>query len=408
LSTLYSTDIYHNNSDDDYRFGVIFTFDSNLGSPTPYSLSITKPGGGAVNAETSGTYGPQTFGSSGKTNRLAFFIKAFNSDNDPGLVGSFNYTLTYTPTAGKSYPIKQGSFKVENPLLLGGDATHPSSPFPTDGSASFTPGTPQTITIKDASPNQHYALFLPTGSLSGYVFNTPDTHKSGDLNPTIDVGQLNPAFGEKNTLCLTNNGFDTGALQKLKDAGKGILNFVTFGLFSAVVGELPFTPSDNMSMYCTWSVKITVNSAPSPTPTPTPPLPPCLQYEYNNAEGTPIPLKSSIDDHGNFTIPSHNGGTPYPYRCAQVNTIFGAFDTDASGFIAKIFTIILSISGGIVIASIIYAGYRILTSNGNPETLKAGRERLTGAIIGLLFIIFSLVLLQFIGVDILGLPGFGK
>ena len=50
----------------------------------------------------------------------------------------------------------------------------------------------------------------------------------------------------------------------------------------------------------------------------------------------------------------------------------------------------------------------MITSQGNPETVKKGQDQFSSAVIGLLFIIFSVLLLQFIGVDILSLPGFGK
>ena len=50
----------------------------------------------------------------------------------------------------------------------------------------------------------------------------------------------------------------------------------------------------------------------------------------------------------------------------------------------------------------------MLTSAGNPETLAAGKDRLTNAVIGLLFVIFSVLLLQIIGFGILDIPGFGR
>lgn len=94
--------------------------------------------------------------------------------------------------------------------------------------------------------------------------------------------------------------------------------------------------------------------------------------------------------------------------CAQVTTGIGVLTTDVGGLTSTIFKILLSLSGGIAVLLIIAAGYQMVTSQGNPEKVKEARERLTAAIIGLLFIIFSVTILQIIGVDILGLPGFGK
>jgi len=50
----------------------------------------------------------------------------------------------------------------------------------------------------------------------------------------------------------------------------------------------------------------------------------------------------------------------------------------------------------------------MLTSAGNPDTLAAGKSRLTSAVIGLLIVIFATLLLQIIGFDILKIPGFGR
>jgi hypothetical protein len=94
-------------------------------------------------------------------------------------------------------------------------------------------------------------------------------------------------------------------------------------------------------------------------------------------------------------------GSEVYYTCS---TGFGVtIDTRPTGFVTAMFRIVLSISGGIATLLIIFSGYAMIASRGNPEKITAAREKLTSAIVGLLFIIFSLVILQIIGVDILGI-----
>lgn len=88
------------------------------------------------------------------------------------------------------------------------------------------------------------------------------------------------------------------------------------------------------------------------------------------------------------------------------NTGIGTISATPSDFIKNLFAIVLSIAGGVAVLTFIYAGYIYMTSQGNPERLQHAQELLTAAFVGLLFTIFSLVILQTIGVDILHIPGF--
>lgn len=96
-------------------------------------------------------------------------------------------------------------------------------------------------------------------------------------------------------------------------------------------------------------------------------------------------------------------------NCNSVNTGLGVpISTDGAGFVEGLFGILLGLSGGIATVLIIISGYKILASRGNPEKLQSAKQSLTSAIVGLLFIIFSFVILELIGVDILGIPGFER
>ncbi|OGM55856.1 hypothetical protein A3F62_05575 [Candidatus Woesebacteria bacterium RIFCSPHIGHO2_12_FULL_44_11] len=103
---------------------------------------------------------------------------------------------------------------------------------------------------------------------------------------------------------------------------------------------------------------------------------------------------------------SSGGGDAGSVTCdnpEEINTAVGCIpygDTNAlMGFILRW---AIGVGGGIAFLLIIFAGFQIMTSSGNPERLKAGQELLTSAIAGLIMLVFSIFILRVIGVDILG------
>jgi len=124
-------------------------------------------------------------------------------------------------------------------------------------------------------------------------------------------------------------------------------------------------------------------------PDPSPPPPPCSK---------------GFDKEGNLTTDEKQIKI-----CTSVTTGLGIdIGTDPSGLIKSIFGIILSLSGGLALLLIIYSGYQLIAARGKPEALEAARDQLIAAIIGLVFIIFSFVILQVIGFNILRIPDFIK
>ncbi len=95
-----------------------------------------------------------------------------------------------------------------------------------------------------------------------------------------------------------------------------------------------------------------------------------------------------------------------PANPKVVSTALGCIPTDPSQFIGTILGIGMGIGGGIAFLLILFGGFQILTSAGNPEQLNAGKELVTSAITGLLIIIFSIFILQLIGVTIFHIPDF--
>ncbi len=109
----------------------------------------------------------------------------------------------------------------------------------------------------------------------------------------------------------------------------------------------------------------------------------------------------------NFVSGSKNIDCTNCFNKPGVWTPFGCIETDPQAFVAKILKIAISIAGGIAFLMIIYGGFMIMISSGNPEKLTSGKEIITSAIAGLLLIVFSVVILRIIGYDILGIPGLG-
>jgi len=87
-------------------------------------------------------------------------------------------------------------------------------------------------------------------------------------------------------------------------------------------------------------------------------------------------------------------------------TELGCIPNDPVGFVAKFYGIGLGLIGGVAVLFIIYGGYIILSSRGDPQNLNKGKSYITYAIIGLLLAIFGFVFVQIIAVDVLKIPGF--
>lgn len=93
----------------------------------------------------------------------------------------------------------------------------------------------------------------------------------------------------------------------------------------------------------------------------------------------------------------------------EVESAIGCVPIGGTGnFIGFLLPWGIGIAGGVAFILIIYAGFMVITSAGNPQRLQAGKELLTAAVMGLILLIFGVFILEFIGVDILNIPGFGR
>lgn len=90
----------------------------------------------------------------------------------------------------------------------------------------------------------------------------------------------------------------------------------------------------------------------------------------------------------------------------HVWTAIGCVEATSTGLLNKFLPFAIGIAGGIAFLLILFGALQMMMSAGNPEKLNAGKELVTAAITGLLLIIFSIFILQLVGVTILKIPGF--
>lgn len=90
----------------------------------------------------------------------------------------------------------------------------------------------------------------------------------------------------------------------------------------------------------------------------------------------------------------------------QIATALGCIPiSDPNSFISKIILIATGVAGGIALGLVLYGVFIVTTSAGIPDKLKMGNDIITSAIVGLVFILLSVFLVNFIGINLLGIPG---
>lgn len=89
-------------------------------------------------------------------------------------------------------------------------------------------------------------------------------------------------------------------------------------------------------------------------------------------------------------------------------TAIGCIGRDPESITKSLIQLGVGMGGGLCLITCLAGGFLLTTSEGNPKKVEEAKEMITGAIIGLLFVLFSVIILQFIGVTIFHIPGFGE
>ena len=110
---------------------------------------------------------------------------------------------------------------------------------------------------------------------------------------------------------------------------------------------------------------------------------------------------TGLDDKGNCLGPDLTA------EGAGIYTSLGCIPSTADGIVQSVVRIGIGISGGVALLMLLAGSFMLSTSQGEPKRAGEAKEMITSAVTGLLFIIFSVAILQFIGISLLRIPGFG-
>lgn len=261
----------------------------------------------------------------------------------------------------------------------------------------ITEGLPIHLTIKlnglkqkkDQQNNYHISISGPnvpkTGG-EGYACKTIKANQNAEFKvPPLRAGSYRILISEQ--VGDTNSGW--GRFGKVwKD-------------LTSIESERRFAPDCNKGIVY-WNIPLTIKKEGSENN---------YRVTIDNAERDPAGDFKIIDEIGAGKLPCAGGKLNDANSCDSINLGLPGLEsisTNPELFVTDLFEFVLGIAGSIAFIIFIWNGYKLLTSHGDKQKIADSRERITAAIIGLLFIIFSFVILEFIGIDILRVPGFER
>lgn len=145
-----------------------------------------------------------------------------------------------------------------------------------------------------------------------------------------------------------------------------------------------------------------------------PPNPPpqnwlsCKRCLYPNLSDNPETKETLLINEETNLPPTPIPGKQYTFLgCLGAGEGFTR-EGAAGPLVQSILNIIFSIVGGIAFLYLLYGAFIIATSQAEPEKLNYGKRLVNGAIIGLIFTLGSVLIVNFIASGILKIPGFGQ
>jgi hypothetical protein len=145
---------------------------------------------------------------------------------------------------------------------------------------------------------------------------------------------------------------------------------------------------------------------PNSNPTPPQSWESCRKCLYPSASSDASAKDTlKVDNDSNIPVTPEPG--KYYTQVGCITTGGGFTQVGAGGSVVQILlNVIFGLSGGTAFLYLIYGAFLVMTSQANPERLNHGRRVVQGAIIGVLFVIGAVFIVNFIGAKVLKIPGF--
>lgn len=133
----------------------------------------------------------------------------------------------------------------------------------------------------------------------------------------------------------------------------------------------------------------------------------CQQCIYPDASSDPQTKETLRIDPATNLVPTPRIGRQYT-MIGCIRSDLGSFRSEgaAAGVVQALLNIIFSTAGGLAFLFVLYGGFIIATSQSNPERLGYGKKIVYGAIVGLVFTLLSVFIVNLIAGGILKIPGF--
>lgn len=183
----------------------------------------------------------------------------------------------------------------------------------------------------------------------------------------------------------------------MKQLFLGIFVFFLFGFsFGVLADDSPRFAACDLCGYCKG------NSAPSNWGK-------CAECLYGITNADPASNVTLKIDPSTNLPPKATPGKMYT-QLGCIGTNLGGFQQEgaAAGVVQTLLNVVFSIVGGLAFLSIIYGSFIILTSQARPERLNYGKRVVYGAVIGVIFSLSAVFLVNLLASGVLKIPGFNS